>query len=95
MEYLIVYEEDSQVLVVTGDEPQIDAALTSYLETGRDSLLHLTTVSGEPYKVRASHIMAWMQSTPESRSRRAELEKAGRDEETINRSTYGLPWVDE
>ena len=69
-EWLVVFEADnSQARLDVSDESAIDAAVSSFLETGKDSLLHLTFVEGDEYVVRASRITSWFRSTPEFRER--------------------------
>ncbi len=82
--YLRIWDRQmSQIEVDPADEPRVDTALTAYLETGRDSIVHLTLLNGAPYSVLASEVTAYMTSTPESRRRNAEvvmeLEKEQKD----------------
>jgi hypothetical protein len=89
----VVYERDGgYVCVEVGDEPRIDAAVTSWLDSGgsRDSLLDLTLIDGSEYRVIASHVVAWSISSPESRQRFIEHQAAMRDE----RAAAGGDWED-
>lgn len=90
--YLRLWEETGSVLVVQSDEHSIDAAVSHWLETHRDGLLHLTLASGDRYVTRASNILCWLISTPQGRALAAEMEKAANDEDRANRIAVGLPW---
>lgn len=96
MTFLKVYGEDGYILVRPECEPALDAAVTAYLDSGgiRDTLVHLTGISGDEYVTRASRITSWLISTPEGRMRETEIEKALADEHTANRHAVGL-WDDE
>src|SRR5210317_1910255 len=66
--FLVVWEESgSTVSVVEGDERQLDDAVSTWIDTGRDALLHLTTTEGVPYRMLASNVTSWLLSTPQSR----------------------------
>lgn len=80
--YVRVFDDDGYVLVPPAEEPRIDAAVTAYLDSGgtRDSLLRLATLDGAEYVVRASSIRSWIMTTPETRRRQVEHEKALTDE---------------
>lgn len=94
--YLVLWEAGgSRLTVDAGDIHRIDAAVTAYLDTNRDSLLHLTTAAGEQYTTRASLITAWHLTTHQGRRRVAELEKADQDETRSLRLAVGLPWDDD
>jgi len=91
--WLVVYERDGLfVYVDVGDEPRVDAAVTSWLDSGgsRDSLLDLTLIDGSGYRVIASHVVAWSVSSPESRLRTIEHSAAMRDE----KAATGGDWED-
>lgn len=92
--YLKVFEETGQILVEPGHADSIDAAVTHFMETGRDSLLHLTTVAGEDYVTRASNVLCWVTSTPAGRLRSLEFEKHNADERAEARAALGLPYED-
>lgn len=82
--WLTVWEKGGEMYTVEADdEPRIDAAVTQYIDSGesRDTLLRLTFTDGREYTVRASQIVSWATSTPESRRRAVEYEK-GQEEET-------------
>lgn len=77
--YLAVWERTAQqghyMRVDPAEAPRIDAAVTRYQETGRDSVLELTTMAGNPYFLVASEVTAWKISTPESRARAHEIDR--------------------
>lgn len=91
---LTVWEEGGSYYTVdVADEPRIDAAVSRYMETGRDSLLALTFTDGREYRVKASQITHWAVSTPETRQRAVELDKA-QDEETQRFKREAGIWED-
>lgn len=72
------------VRLLPEEESRLDAAVSHYLETNRDTLLSLTTFDAGEFKTRASDCMSWMLSTPESRERSVVVEMALRAEEKAN-----------
>lgn len=92
--FLRVWDNMGVADVVAEDEPRIDAAVQHFLDTGghADTLLDLTMTSGASYRILASQVRSWMVSTPESRARSMELEKAHADEDREHRIAAGLPW---
>lgn len=76
--WLMVYNDGGCCRVDVADEPKLDAAVEQWVSSGetRDSLLLLTTVEGEPFKVLASTVTSWLTSTPASRARTRALEAA-------------------
>lgn len=93
--YVKVFDDDGYVLVPPAEEPRIDAAVTAYLDSGgtRDSLLRLATLDGAEYVVRASSIRSWIMTTPETRRRQVEHEKALTDERREYAAEIGY-WED-
>lgn len=71
--------------VVPEDEPQIDAAVSAYMDSGgRDCLLHLSTVSH------------WCVSTPETRQRVYHRIRAQKEERKEMEKAAGLTdWNDD
>ena len=65
-------------------EPTIQNAMRAYLQDGRDMLLSVDNLSGARVTLRASIIMAWHVSTPESRAVAGAFSKARRDEWRAN-----------
>lgn len=92
--FLRVWEETGSVIVDPAEKHSIDAAVSQWLREGRDSLLHLTTASGEEYVTRASGIQCWLLSTPEGRMRSIEIEKWTEEERKHQRAELGLGWED-
>lgn len=90
--YLQVWEGSNFLSVQPEHEPSIDGAVSHWLDTQRDCLVRMTTVSGDEYVTRASLITSWAISTPEGRRRHTEMEKHSMDEERENRVAVGLPW---
>jgi len=82
--WVILYDaSDSAWSFEVDDEPRIDAAVSRHIDSGGtvDTLLDLTTTDGFRTRIRASHVMAWFVSTPETRRRAVELSHL-QDEET-------------
>jgi hypothetical protein len=93
--YLRVYDmQGGNAPVVLGDEAQIDTAITEYLYSGRDTLLHLTMCHGARYRILASVVQSWLVSTPENRLASVEREKAEQDEDRALKQSVGL-WGNE
>lgn len=90
--FVKVFENDGFVLVGPDDEPRIDAAVERWVSSGRtqDTLLALTRLDGDEYKVKASTITSWCISTYEGRVRAAEWEALMRAEEGQIREAAGL-----
>jgi len=88
---LCLWEDDGPVNLQPGDEGKLDTAVLEFLREGRDSLLYLTSLSGEVYVTRASNVCGWIISTPETRTRAVELESIAREENRRNREAFGLP----
>lgn len=67
-EYLLVFEDDGATwLAASNERHQLDTAVTAYLETGRDSLLHLDLIDGSPLVLKASLVTGWRLETKETR----------------------------
>lgn len=64
------YHSDKRHLSRLGD------AVSACLDTGRDSLIQLTALSGDVYVLRASNINAWQVTTPDGRRREVEMQIA-------------------
>jgi hypothetical protein len=90
--YVVLFEENGQCRALPDAVSSMDAAVTLFLDTGRDQLVHLTTLSGCEYVTRASLINGWMISSPETREREVHFEKKAIDEDKANRVAAGLPW---
>lgn len=68
--YITVYTRDGDCCeCVARDEPVLDAAVTRYAHERRNELLSLTTITGAMYKVLASEVTSWVESTSETRQR--------------------------
>lgn len=65
--YLHLETEDTIYEIEPVHKDSIDAAVSHYLDTGRDALLHLTTIPGMEVTLRASSCTAWWVSTPSVR----------------------------
>ncbi len=83
---------DSCWTVSVDDEPRIDAGVSRHIDSGghTDTLLDLATTEGAPLRIRASQVVAWFVSTPETRARAVELTKAQEEERAANRQRVGL-----
>ena len=90
--YLKVYEPDGHVQVLPEDEPRINAAVGDWIDSGdtRDRLLDLTLIDGGAYYTKASRIMSWVLSTPETRRRGWEIQKAMKDEDEAYKQAVGI-----
>ena len=87
---------DSNWNVSLDDEPRIDAGVSSYIDSGGnvDTLLDITTVDGAALRIRASTVVAWFVSTPETRRRSVDLGRMQAEERAANRQSAGL-WDDD
>lgn len=72
----------------------LDAAVTQWLDTGRDSVVHVGLLCGDEYAVLASAITSWRVCTPAGRARDAALEERARQEDAAYRADAGAPWSD-
>lgn len=94
--WLTVWEEGGELYTVEiADEPRIDAAVSQHVDSGgtRDALLHLTFTDGREYTVRASRIVSWAASTPETRRRAMEYEQWQKEETETFKQELGI-WED-
>lgn len=82
--------DDERIALVPEDEPQIDAAVANYLETGRDAILHLTTSDGSAFRMLASSVKSWLVTTAEQRLRAITLEHALDTEVREARQSLGI-----
>ena len=82
--------------VCVDDEPNIDAAVSRYLDSGgtMDTLLDLTTIEAETLRIRASLVVAWFVSSQETRRRTVEMESMQSRERAANRQSAGI-WDEE
>ena len=93
--FIILWEEDGdETTLVASDETQLDTAVDQWLREERDTMLHLTTLTGETYRVPASLVKKWVVSTPQGRLRSLELEQLHEAERKQHRNALGLPWED-
>ena len=79
LSFLAVYsDDDGFARVPLCEEGKLDAMVTEYLDSGgtRDKLIHLDTLDGVRYVVRASSVTSWYVSTPEGRARQNEINAA-------------------
>ena len=94
--YLRLWDDTGDVwTLVDTDFNQIDHAVSEYLSTSRDSLLHLTTLSGETFVTRASRVECWVVSTPETRYRELEFLKAAEIEKATACEALGIVLSDD
>lgn len=71
MSYLLVFDrQNGRCEVALEEEPVIDAAVTAWVDSGRqrDRVLSLRTVNGTTWRVLASEVSNWIDSTPASRA---------------------------
>lgn len=95
LSFVKVFEKDGCFCATLGAEHALDAALSHFLDTGRDVVVTLTQLNGDVYCVRASNIDSWRISTPEGRRKDVELEALNREEHKQYRADYGLAWLDD
>lgn len=68
--YITVYTRDGDCCeCIMRDESVLDAAVTRYAHERRNELLSLTTITGACYKVLASEVTSWIESTIATRER--------------------------
>lgn len=94
MKYIRLYESDGYVLVHETEDPRIDAAVSRYIDNGRDTLLLLDCLDGSVYRCLASNIRSWYTSTPESRRQSLAWERDSKAEAKELRISLGI-WEDE
>lgn len=93
--YLLVWDnEDNCYHAESRYLQRIAEAVTQYLDTGRDSLLQLTAVSGDIYVLRASAIRVWQVTTPEGRKAEIEMQLALEFEAQAIKHELGI-WDDD
>jgi hypothetical protein len=74
--FLSVLMADNSVSRIELDEENsIDAAVTTYLATKKDEMLHLSMYSGLTLRVLASQITSWIVNTPDGRARDREIQR--------------------
>lgn len=67
--------KDTYSRIAAHEESQIDAAVSEYLASGKDALLHLEFAEGSSEMIiRASLIRSWFRSTPTMRERTRDLD---------------------
>lgn len=86
------FDDDSNMLVEPDEEPHIDAAVSTWLSSGKtvDSILSITLLDGTEFKVLTSTVMSWYVTTAADRKRSWELERDLRDERKQHRLDAGL-----
>jgi hypothetical protein len=88
--WLSVCEIDGVIYLDPAEENSVDAAVTHYLDTGRDSVLHLDRATGYEYHTRASNILSWFVSSPESRRAEMLFGKDAHEESTALKTELGV-----
>lgn len=77
--FVKVFTDDGgYVCIVPTDEGKLDGAVTRWLDSGetRDTLLDLTLLCGDTYRLRASQVTLWIVSTPDGRERQRAIDAA-------------------
>ena len=79
-EHLVLFENDGTIWFIdAGDLNRVDGAVSAYLDTGRDSLVHMTGIDKSELTIMASQISGWKYQTLETlqtqREQQAELEE--------------------
>lgn len=93
--YLLVWDKDDNCYHAHKRFlPRLGDAVSAYLETGRDSLIQLTALSGDVYVLRASNVNAWQVTTPEGRKAEVEMQLALEVEAQAIKLELGL-WDDD
>jgi hypothetical protein len=95
--WLVLLEkgESASTHIDPADETAIDVAVSRYLETKRDEILHLTLSEGGPYRVLASRISSWWINTPEHSRRNLLRTEKSKEDEKERRAALGLPWKED
>lgn len=79
--WLNVYDSNgSWARVDVSNESEIDAAVSKFIETKVDTILHLDFIEGEDYCILASEIKSWYKCTREFRDREAAVTRMIEDE---------------
>lgn len=87
--------DDTSCCVIESDCYSIDAAVSQWLDTRRDSLLHLTLLNGDAYVTKASNVVSWRKVTLNGRRLDIEYQAARTEEEKAFKAEMGLPsWED-
>ena len=90
--YVMLWTEDSACCrCVEEDAEVLFRAVSTYIDTRRDSLICLTTLAGATYPVKASIVTSWMIVTPESRELDDEIDRAINREKKKKRQ----PWEED
>lgn len=86
------FMDEGWVLCPLDEEPRIDAAVTTYIDSGRtrDSLIHLTAVDGGRVVVRASFVSGWSVSDPAMRRAGWEYRAMVEAEDRENKAAVGI-----
>jgi hypothetical protein len=93
--YLIVWGHDGQhVHCMAECRHRLDAAVTAYLDTSRDSVVHLDLVDGGTYATLASSINSWTDSTPEIRANAVRQRCEREAEDTALEQTHNTHYWD-
>ena len=93
--YLIVWDTDgSSYHAQSRFLNRIGEAVQTYLDTGRDSLLQLTALTGDVYVLRASNVLMWQVTTPDGRRAEVEMQVALQVEEQSLKADFGI-WEDD
>lgn len=75
--YLLVWDKDDNCYHAhTRHLTRLGDQVGAYLETGRDSLIQLTALTGDVYVLRASNVHAWQVTTPDGRKKEVEMQFA-------------------
>lgn len=88
--YLKIWEDQGVSCCMPEDESALDAAVSHYLDTSRDSLVHMTQINGDHYVIRASQILAWRLVTSTGRRKDMESKAAQAEEERTLKAEFGM-----
>lgn len=92
--FVNLWEKDGSVSsVMDGSQHTLDAEVSKYLETGRDSLIYISRTGGDTFVIKASRVASWRVSTPAGR-RADELNRRLQKEEN-DALKAELGWVDD
>jgi hypothetical protein len=79
---------------IAEDESRVDVAVQQYIQARGDTLLDLTLMGGDSFRLLASYVACWMVSTPEGRHAEIKIGKASTDERDNTRQELGI-WEQE
>lgn len=94
--WLVILERDgTAVHAMASEEGNVDAKVTEYRHSGRDSIVRVTLAEGTEYHVVASQVTGWWTCTPEHRRRSLLRDQHATEASKALRADLGLPWEED